>query len=142
MWAENRAGGGCRFVVELPSHHDDPMLRRPVVLVVSSLTAEAMEVTEHLLAAGAVVRRIESLPELRRLLRVLQPPLVLVARAQLDAEVIGCLELPAGAVRPTLVVLDDDRGGSGGGLLDNVLTPPVLPDEVRALVRRAMAVAS
>jgi len=142
VWAENRAGGGCRFVVELPSHHDDPMLRRPVVLVVSSLTAEAMEVTEHLLAAGAVVRRIESVPELRRLLRVLQPPLVLVARAQLDAEVIGCLELPTGAVRPTLVVLDDDQGGSGGGLLDNVLTPPVLPDEVRALVRRAMAVPS
>ena len=137
VWAENRPGGGCRFVVELPTAHDDPSLGQPAVVVLAGQTAEALELIEQLGAAGAVVRRVETLPELRRLQRVLEPQLVVVARAHLEPEVIAHLETAGGRRRPTQVILEDEHAPGGPALLDLVLAPPVLPDEIRALLRRA-----
>ncbi len=140
VWAENRAGGGCRFVVELPDHADDPMCGRPVALLLSPLTGAAMEATDHLVSAGAIIRRVETLAELRRQQRVLRPGLVIVARHLLHPDVVAHLELAPGAGdrRPVMVVLDEDGAGTAeAGLLDNVLAPPILPDEIRAILRQA-----
>jgi PAS domain S-box-containing protein len=138
VWAENRPGGGCRFVVELPMDRDDPRLGQPVVVMLAGQTAEALEVLEQLAAAGAVVRRVDTLPELRRLQRVLEPQMVVVARAHLDADVIAHLETTGARPRPTQVLLDDEHGPGGPALLDVHLAPPVLPDEIRALLRHTV----
>ncbi len=137
VWVENRAPHGCRFVIDLPARRDDERLRRPVALLRDCPDASSLELVEILQEAGVVARRVSSFSEMTAMRAIVAPELVFVARSFLDAETLAHLERRDGSGVPLRVLIDDrDHDPAEPMPLDVTLTPPILEEEVRALLAR------
>jgi hypothetical protein len=136
VWVENRAPGGCRFVVELPARRQDPAVTRTLALIAAPMTSESLELVDQLEAMDVVARRCETLAELRQLLPVMTPELVFVAAPMLGGDPGLVAELRARGA-PLVVGLDD--GPDPGGPFDATLAMPILDNELREVLRRVPA---
>jgi PAS domain S-box-containing protein len=142
VWAENRATGGCRMVVELPVDLA-PAHLRPVAVLASPLSAQAAELLELLAMQGFSARRVDALQEASQLVRILDAEVLVVGEGLLTGEGKSLLDGTQRIDgRPPLLVLfsrgqGDELNPPAG--FEASLSAPFLDDEIRALLSRARA---
>lgn len=134
--AENRGGGGCRFVVDLPTGRGTAAFERPVVVVVGRGSKPVEALLQMLEELGLHALRLDVGAGLHGVCALTSPELVLCEEAVFDGSVREFAQSLAGEDGlPVLVRLITGELEDPNGNL--VLTMPVLESEVRELLREA-----
>ncbi len=137
--AENRSGGGCRFVVELPMQHDAPELAAPIVVLFARRSAEAEALSRSLRGVGAFVIQADVGERARRVCALTGADVLLYEDAAADAATIAFAAESArdsGAL-PVVARIGEPTTHRGGFTDVRRLVSPVLDSELRELLREA-----